>query len=140
MAETIARRFGCGFAVVSDRPSLVGHDLVIIVVPNTGDEELPEPMEEFLFDLTETGKRYAVCELGNYFGFESYCGCKKVVFSVLDGLGWHRVGDVSLDSLPTLDRDGLERWLDGQSNMWNRETLLRSSDSYSLSPSADMDT
>lgn len=68
-------------------------------------------MEDFLFKLDVRGKNYLACELGNYFGLESYCGCKKVLFKLLDKLEWKRISDVSLDSMPELDHIGLEKWM-----------------------------
>lgn len=78
---------------------------------NVGDEELPQPMEDYLFNLKQFNKKYLVCELGNYFGFENYCGSKKVACQILDSLGWIKISEVSLDSLPKLDLISLEIWL-----------------------------
>ncbi len=69
-------------------------------------------MEDYLFNLKVKNKKYLVCELGNYFGFENYCGCKKIVFKILDSLGWEKISDISLDSLPNLDTIRLEKWLE----------------------------
>lgn len=113
VAQRIASRFNCDIAPATSAPSLDGHDQIVVVLSNTGDEELPQPMEDFLYGLTVRDRQYAVCELGNYFGFENYSGCKKVAIKLLDRLGWHKVSDVSLDSLPTLDIGGLDAWLDG---------------------------
>lgn len=110
VAKKLAAQFGCQVAAAEDNPSLKEHNTILVVVPNVGDEELPQPMEDYLFKLTDRNKKYAICELGNYFGLENYCGCKKVVFHLLDKLGWHRLADISLDSMPTLDEEGLDRW------------------------------
>ena len=69
-------------------------------------------MEDYLFSLNHRNKTYFVCELGNYFGMDNYFGCKRVVFQILDRLGWSRVSDVSLDSMPELDVHGLYLWID----------------------------
>jgi len=110
VATMLAERFRCPTVAAEDNPDLAPHDPIILVIGNTGDEELPQPMEDYLFGLTVTGKRYHVCELGNYFGFENYKGCKKVAMKLLDALGWKKLSDVSLDSLPTLDTESLEAW------------------------------
>jgi flavodoxin len=111
VAGVIAEYLGCDKVAAEDDPCIADYDIVVVVVPNAGDEELPQPMEDYLFVLTATNKKYLVCELGNLFGFESYGGCKKVVFKILDALGWQLISDVSLDSLPTLDRESLDEWL-----------------------------
>lgn len=117
VAEIICEKFGCGSVAADSNPDLSPFDLVIVVVSNTGDEELSQPMEDYLFNLRLEGKRYFVCELGNYFGFENYSGCKKVAFKLLDELGWDRLGDVSIDSLPTLDTVKLNEWLEKEAHV-----------------------
>lgn len=112
VAQAIGKHFNCGTCAAEDNPSLANFDLIFIVVSNIGDEELPQPMEDYLFNLRILNKKYVVCELGNYFGFENYCGCKSVVIKLLDFLGWTKLADISLDSLPTLDEDGLIKWLE----------------------------
>jgi len=111
VAKTLAKHFNCETVAAEDNPCLLQFDNIIIVVSNTGDEEISQPMEDYLSALTVKNKKYSVCELGNYFGFESYAGCKKVVSKILDALGWEKISDVSLDSLPTLDEDSLEKWI-----------------------------
>lgn len=105
-------KLGCARFAAEDNPSIGEFDVVIIVAPNSGDEELAQPMEDYLFGLDHRGKKYFVCELGNYFGLDDYCGCKRVVFQILDRLGWRKISDISLDSMPELDVDGLNLWID----------------------------
>jgi flavodoxin len=112
VANIIAEHFNCSVESADSTPSIKEFETIIFVVPNTGDEELPEQMEKYLIQMNEKNKKYIVCELGNYFGFENYCGCKKVVFKILDALGWKRISDVSIDSLPFLDTNALQTWLD----------------------------
>ena len=107
----MGNHFKCDFVAAEDNPDISAYDTVLLVLSNVGDEELPQPMEDYLFALKDRDKKYLVCELGNYFGFEAYCGCKKVAFKILDDLGWSRVSDVSIDSLPDLDTDSLDEWL-----------------------------
>lgn len=117
VAKIICERFGCTSVAAASNPDLSDSDLVIMIVSNAGDEELSQPMEDYLFNLRVTDKRYFVCELGNYFGFENYSGCKKVAFKLLDELGWTRLGDVSIDSLPVLDVEALNAWLEKEAHV-----------------------
>jgi hypothetical protein len=112
VATILAQRFDCGVVTAEENPALQPFNPIILVIPNRGDEELPQPMEEYLLELSVRNKDYLICELGNYFGFENYCGCKKVACRILDNLGWTRLADVSIDSLPELDRDSLDKWLE----------------------------
>ena len=51
-----------------------GYDAFVFLTPTAGNEELAEPFER-LFDLDGidfAGARYAVCELGNYYGYDLY--------------------------------------------------------------------
>jgi len=84
----------------------------MFVLSNTGDEELPQPMEDYLYNLSIREKKYLVCELGNYFGLENYCGCKKVLFKLLERLCWKKISDTSIDSMPELNRTDLDKWIE----------------------------
>lgn len=112
VAEIIKNKLKCDCLAAEDNPSLEEYNTIIIVVSNTGDEEISQPMEDYLFNLKNIKKQYLVCEIGNYFGLEDYCGCKKVVFQILNKLNWIKISDVSIDSLPKLDVKKLERWID----------------------------
>ena len=111
VAKILAKNFNCKTATPEDCPRLSKFNTIIIVVSNTGDEELPQPMEDYLAKLKIKNKKYIVCELGNYFGFENYSGCKKIVFKILNDLGWEKISDISLDSVPSLDKRSLKKWL-----------------------------
>ncbi len=112
VARIISDRFKCVTVTAEERPDLTPFDTIIVVLSNVGDEEISQPMEDYLFNLAATGKRYFIIELGNYFGFENYGGCKSVAFKLLDKLSWIKLGDISIDSLPILDVAALGRWLD----------------------------
>ena len=112
IATILAEYFKCEISPVEENPYLENHDVIIFVISNTGDEELPKTIEDYLYLLNVKNKKYIICELGNYFGFENYNGCKKVAFKILDALGWEKISDISLDSLPNLDLDSLKNWLD----------------------------
>jgi len=111
VAEIIEDYLQCDRLAAEDNPCIDDFDTIILVLSNWGDEELPQPMEDYLFNLKITNKRYFVCEIGNYFGLEDYCGCKRVAIQILDNLGWNKISDVSLDSVPNLEQNKLEEWL-----------------------------
>jgi flavodoxin len=92
-------------------PSLENYDIIIIVVANAGDEELPPPMENFLVNLTLVNKHYLVVELGNYFGLENYFGCRLIVSGILDKLNWTKLNETTIDSTPNLDEEAIDNWL-----------------------------
>jgi flavodoxin len=107
----LADILGGDLLCAEDNPVL-DHETVIFVIPNAGDEEIAQPMEDFICSLPPTSSRqYCVCELGNYFGLENYCGCKKAAIRLLDNIGWKRISDVSIDSLPELDDEALKSWI-----------------------------
>ena len=110
-AQIISTYFNAPSYAVGDNPDISGYEIIIFVIPNVGDEELPQSMENFLCNLKIINKRYVVCELGNYFGFEKYGGCKQFAIKILNALGWKKISDISIDSLPELDLASLNNWL-----------------------------
>lgn len=110
-ATAIGWRLGGTVMAVTEQPDVRLYDLVIFVIPNQGDEELPQAVEDFLVNLQVRRKRYYLVEIGNYFGLESYAGCKKTAIALLRRLDWEKVGDVSIDSVPELDRKALYDWI-----------------------------
>ena len=116
VAKKIASYFNCECTSVSDNPNLEDFETITFVMGNTGDEELPQPMEDFLLNLKTRNKKYLICEIGNYFGLESYVGCKKIASRMLNDLDWTKVSDISLDSVPDLDLSSLDKWLAEQSS------------------------
>jgi flavodoxin len=109
-AEFLANQLKCEAVSVAKVPCIESYEPIVFVVPNIGDEELPQPMEDYLFHMKTRGKKYYICELGNYFGFENYNGCKKVAIKLLAKLDWIKISDVSIDSMPKLDISSLESW------------------------------
>jgi flavodoxin len=87
-------------------------DLVIIFCPTYGDEELPLGMEDFLLELRVSPKKFVICELGNYYGYDNYqFGALKIIKGHLMGLGWEEFfKPLSLDSLPQVNWEALEKW------------------------------
>jgi len=109
----IAERLGCNtYALEDGNIDLGKQELIMFVVSNVGDEELPQQTENFLCNLGLRNKEYMVCELGNYLGLENYCGCKQVLIKLLNKLGWHKVADTSIDSMPSLDLIALNTWIE----------------------------
>ena len=114
VAQLIARHLGCQTFAAADNPDLSHYNSIILVVANSGDEELQPQMEEYLCGLKLTGKDYYLCELGNYFFFGEYKGCKQVAAALLDALGWTKRGETCVDTVPTLDTGALEAWLQNE--------------------------
>lgn len=112
VASIITKRLGCDILVATDTPELKKYDIIIVVSANAGDEELPAPMENFLANITLTGKSYLVVEIGNYFGFKDPAGCWRVITGLLDKLNWKLLGKTQIDSVPCVDIKSLEMWLD----------------------------
>lgn len=84
---------------------------IIFVIPNRGDEELPTVVEEFIEALPADGE-FAICELGNYFGYElEEFGAATVLRRVLEDKGWKPIVEtLPLDSLPEIDMARFEEW------------------------------
>ena len=114
VAKKIANLINCKTIAISEEKSIniYEEDVIIFILSNTGDEEISQPMEDFLYNLNIKKKKYAVCELINYFGLGNYCGCKKVLFKFLDNLGWKKLSDLSLDSVPNIDEEKLNLWIE----------------------------
>lgn len=91
---------------------MTDYEFVIVVCPTYGDDELPQAMEDYLQRLTVTGKKYTICELGNYYGYDSFhFGAAKIINKVLEGKGWVKsFPGLSLDSLPQIDWPVFDAW------------------------------
>jgi len=111
VANILKNHFNCDIIAAEDNPSLTKYDIIIFVVSNVGDEELCQPMEDYICSIKLKNKSFLICELGNYFGFEEYIGCKKIVEKLLEELKWKKISDISLDSLPIIDLNSLEKWI-----------------------------
>jgi hypothetical protein len=108
----VASTFGWDILTAADMPDLKPYSFIVIVCANTGDEELQPNMENFLLSLTIKNKSFAICELGNYFGFERDCfGCKKIVQQMLNNLEWKEIDNISIDSLPNIDMNIVHQWV-----------------------------
>lgn len=89
------------------------YDLYIFLCPTYGDEELPLPMEDFLINLKLKNKKYCVCELGNYYGYDDYeFGAYKLIKFMLNKLNWQEFyNPLSLDSMPNINWKSFDCWI-----------------------------
>lgn len=90
------------------------YDLLLFFASTSGDQELQPDMESFLVkhrpDLA--GKPYAVCELGNYFGYDDFeFGAERILSFLLNQSGGcELVPPFAMDTFPHRDWNGLARW------------------------------
>lgn len=100
------------YNVINIAADLEKFDFFIFFCPTYGDEELPESMEQFLLNFKLLNKKYTICELGNYYGYDDYqFGALKIINYHLNNLGWQEVVEsFSLDSLPRIDWDSFKNW------------------------------
>ena len=100
---------------VTDPEFLKSYDVLLLFCPTYGDEELQPDMESFLqrFDLDLSGRRFAVCELGNYYGYDDFSfGAGRIIRETLLGRGAEEFCEpLSLDSMPRLNREHLLSWI-----------------------------
>lgn len=103
-------------STVLDEALLSQYDLLIFLASTWGDGELQVDMENFFvryqFDLQ--GKPYAICELGNYYGYDDFeFGALRIMQHHLKLWGGREfLEPFSMDSLPRKDWGGLTRWCD----------------------------
>lgn len=111
-SRKVARHLCFNLEVAANVEQLDRYDLVVFVCPTYGDEELPEAMEDFLVSLKTRSKLYAICELGNYYGYEEKTfGAMKIIKHYLELLSWQEaVEPLSLDSMPHIDWLEVDVW------------------------------
>jgi flavodoxin len=123
--EILEFSFDC-FDVKSlkDSSSLEKYELLLFFCPTYGNEELPLDMERFIvnFKLDMSSKYYTICELGNYYGYETDFGAMKIIRYHLEKLcGKEILSPLSMDSLPKKDWMALATWC-GKLNKIVRDT------------------
>jgi flavodoxin len=95
---------------------LAEYELLVFLCPTYGDEELQEDMEDFLdgFTLDLSGKQFAICELGNYYGYDDFSfGAMRIIRQRLLALGGTELCEpLSLDSFPKTAWSHLQAWVD----------------------------
>ncbi len=108
----LAKTFGLPCLNVTDNPDLSFHQKIILLSPVYGDEELSLEMEDYLHALPPSSKDYAICEVGNYYGYESReFGTIPIIRSLVEPLGWKEFHQpLSLDSLPRINWLAWNQW------------------------------
>lgn len=100
-------------SLVNDE-SFKEYDLLMFFSSTSGDQELQADMEKFLLQnaLKLSGKPYAVCELGNYFGYDDFeFGAECIISYFLRvGGGTELIPPFAMDTFPNRDWKGLARW------------------------------
>lgn len=104
---------------VKDRPGaaeLAASEVLLFFCPTYGDEELQADMEEFLagFSLDLSGRHFAICELGNYSGYDNFSlGAMRIIRAHLLRMnGIELCEPLSLDSFPRLHWGHLFDWVE----------------------------
>jgi flavodoxin len=99
-----------------DQPCLTEYDFLAFFCPTYGDEELQDDMEDFLDGLQVdlTGKQFAICELGNYYGYDDFSlGAMRIIRRRLIELhGTELCEPLSLDSFPAIAWGHLLQWVE----------------------------
>src|SRR3569832_205455 len=100
------------------------YDLLLFFSSTWGDGELQADMESFLVReaLRLDGKPYAICELGNYYGYDDFNFSTKHIQQKKQETARNnkQVEPFSMDSLPYKDWVGLSRWYN-QNNKTKKE-------------------
>ena len=114
LAELAQFPFDC-FDVkdIDDAAVLQHYRLFLFFAPTYGNEELQPDMERFLINvpLDMSDKWYAVCELGNYYGFDTEFGAMKIMRHHLQQwCGKELIGPLSMDTLPKRDWQAFTIW------------------------------
>ena len=94
---------------------LLDYDLFLFFCPTYGDEELQSDVEDFLrfCNIDMTKRWFAVCELGNYYGYENFSfGVLNIIRETLFEWGGLELCEpLSLDSLPRTHWGHLDEWV-----------------------------
>jgi flavodoxin len=103
-------------STVMDAALLMQYDLLLFFASTWGDGELQADMEAFFVrqQIDLQGKPYAICELGNYYGYDDFeFGALRIMQHQLNlWRGCEFAEPFSMDSLPRKDWDGFTRWCD----------------------------
>ena len=103
IVKALSQRIDCDCFYVGQKHNLKKYSLIIIVAASVGDEEIPQPMEDYLCSINLENKNYSICILGNYFGFKNYEGCGKIIKNILNNKNWKIQSESYIDSFPELD-------------------------------------
>lgn len=90
------------------------YSVLVFLTPTAGNEELAEPFERFFDreDVDLSHARYALCELGNYYGYDLFeYGAAKILRRLVEARGGKEFfPTLSLDTLPLIDWDLFDHW------------------------------
>jgi flavodoxin len=113
--------------IITDKATpdeLEAHELVLLITATYGDQELHDNMEELLIAIAKgiEGKRYIICEIGNYYGYDDYTfGAARIIDSCLKASGGIRsMKFASIDSLPKLDLVAMDKWVEQVKNTFDK--------------------
>jgi flavodoxin I len=97
-----------------DPNKIMEYDLLLFFASTWGDGELQIDMENFFIRhlINLNGKPYAICELGNYYGYDDFTfGAAYILKNLLEKWnGYELVESFSMDSFPLKDWNSLARW------------------------------
>ena len=88
-------------------------NVLIVICPTYGDEELPLEMEDYLLNLKiKKMKFFVICETGNYYGYDDFTfGAGIILKNYFKNLGFEEFHPMlSLDSIPKIDWDIFFKW------------------------------
>ncbi len=93
-------------------PDISSYDRIVFCCPTYGDDELSDDMEQFLISIRAKDKKYCLCELGNYYGYEDFqFAPRKIMVPHLNSMGWVEFHEpISIDSLAVIDWIGFRNW------------------------------
>ena len=103
-------------ASVKDVDVFLNYDFVLFFASTWGDGELQIDMEDFFVNFSPNllGRQYAICELGNYYGYDDFeFGALEIMKHYLLRTGGNELAPpFCMDSLPHKDWAGLQRWFE----------------------------
>jgi flavodoxin len=101
------------------------YDLLVFLASTWGDGELQVDMERFFAGrhVELCGTQYAICELGNYYGYDDFeFGALRIMQHQLQQWGGREfIEPLCMDSLPRKDWGSFARWC----SLLNRAVELR---------------
>lgn len=99
---------------ILDADIIIKYDLLLFFASTWGDGELQIDMENFLISnhLNLNGKPYAICELGNYYGYDDFeFGAMRIMRNQLEQWnGYELIEPFSMDTFPRKDWNSLTCW------------------------------
>ena len=121
IAEIMVKELHNGIEVMNvandfPREKILQYDSLIFVAATYGDQELNDTLEDFVITLDKSHAdfNYAVCEIGNYYGYDDFeLGAGEIIVSHMNLIGAKSLLPMySVDSLPRLDKRKLKKWIE----------------------------